>query len=127
MKIIYNKYIPFKGYTAINLFNIVVIRKDKKQVFERAPYLLDKLKRHEYIHTKQGRELLWLLFYISYIVEYLIRKIQYRKAKKANGYKDKKAAYRNISFEREAYTNEYDITYSKKRKLFAFIKYLKEV
>jgi hypothetical protein len=34
-------------------------------------------------------------------------------------------AYMNIPFEKEAYANENDYTYIKKRKLFSWIKYFK--
>nr|DAU35071.1 MAG TPA: hypothetical protein [Caudoviricetes sp.] len=37
---------------------------------------------------------MWIGFYLWYIIEYLIRLIMYR---------DTKLAYKNISFEREAY------------------------
>jgi hypothetical protein len=30
MKVIYNKFIPFKGYKAMNLFGIVFVRKGAK-------------------------------------------------------------------------------------------------
>lgn len=30
MKIIYNKFIPFKGFVAINLFGILFVRKEYK-------------------------------------------------------------------------------------------------
>jgi hypothetical protein len=32
--------------------------------------------------------------------------------------------YHNISFEREAYTNDHDLNYLKKRRIFAFRRYL---
>jgi hypothetical protein len=74
------------------------------------------LVNHEKIHIKQQLELFWLPFFIWYYFEFLCRFIQYRNWQKA---------YQNISFEREAYRNEYDLNYLNTRKRFAFLKYLK--
>ena len=107
MRIIYNNIIPFKGFTAINLFGILFVRKNRT--------LSVKTINHEKIHTKQMKEVLYIGFYIWYIIEWLIRLIQHRNAKEA---------YYNISFEREAYANENDLDYLKSRKLFSWRKYL---
>ena len=72
---------------------------------------------HERIHTAQQRELLFIPFYIWYLIEWLIRLIQYRNWNKA---------YLNISFEREAYTHGHNLSYLKNRKLYSFLKYLKQ-
>jgi len=48
-----------------------------------------------------------------YVVEWIIRLFL-----KGN-------AYRNISFEREAYSNEKDLSYLDNRKIFAWTKYIK--
>lgn len=104
MKIIRNKYIPFQGYKAINLFGILFVRGNVR--------IDDITLNHEKIHTAQIKELWYIFFYIWYIIEWLIR------LPKGN-------AYRNISFEREAYTNQDDLNYLKNRKRFDFAKYLK--
>ena len=65
----------------------------------------DRLLNHERIHLRQQVELLVLPFYIWYLIAY------FRKG------------YRNVSFEREAYGNEYDLDYLKRRKPFSFFKY----
>lgn len=70
---------------------------------------------HEKIHLKQQLELLWLPFFIWYSIEFLVRLIQF---------KNKQLAYKNISFEQEAYANELNMNYLKNRKLFSFINYL---
>jgi len=111
MKIVYNNYLPSKRFAAINLFGIVFARSEKKP-------LSAKIQRHEGIHTRQMIELLFVFFYLWYGIEWLVRFIQYRNAH---------TAYRNISFEREAYDNELDIDYLKNRKFYAFIRYLKKV
>ena len=70
---------------------------------------------HERIHTAQERELLFIPFYIIYLLELCVRRMQY------NSWKD---AYYNISFEREAYTHGRDLTYLKKRKPYSWIRFL---
>lgn len=107
MKIIYNNIIPFKGFKAINLFGVLFVRKHSVM-------MPDDL-RHERIHTAQMREMLYLFFYVWYIIEWLFRLIQYR---------DSLKAYRNISFEREAYDNQCRFCYFERRKHFAWCRYL---
>lgn len=109
MKIRYTKHFPIKGYAAINIFGVVFARKDCSP-------LSQKIINHEAIHTLQMRELLYVFFYVWYGLEWLIRFIQYRNTNKT---------YRNISFEREAYANQYDNGYLKSRKWYRFMKYLK--
>ena len=89
-------------------FPFILIR-DKKLVQDIT------LLNHERVHLRQQVELMILPFYIWYIVEYLIRLIIY---------KNKQRAYRNISFEREAYANENSMEYLNKRKLWTFLKYI---
>lgn len=73
------------------------------------------LINHEAIHLRQQLELLIVPFFIWYGIEFLYRLLQYR-----NRY----LAYKNISFEREAYENEGDLDYLNKRRWFYFIYYL---
>ncbi len=70
---------------------------------------------HERIHTAQQRELLFIPFYILYVAEWLIRLLKHHSWQKA---------YRNISFEREAYTHGHNLDYLKNRKPYSFLKYL---
>lgn len=70
---------------------------------------------HEKIHLRQQIEMGILIFYIWYGIEYLFRLIQY---------KNRFLAYKNISFEREAYKNETNLQYLKQRKFYNFIYYL---
>lgn len=109
MKIVYNKYIPFTDHSAINLFGVVFAKSIYKP-------LSIKNIRHEAIHTKQMKELLFIPFYLWYVIEWLIRTIQYNSVLRG---------YYNISFEREAYANHGNTEYLKDRKLFSFLKYLK--
>lgn len=100
MKTIVNPWIPPKGFCAINLFGVLFIRPEVKEISRIT-------LNHEEIHTAQMKELGYVLFYLIYVVEWLVRLF-----KPGN-------AYRNISFEKEAYTNQYDIAYLSKRKHFA--------
>lgn len=70
---------------------------------------------HERIHTAQQRELLFIPFYIIYIIEWLVRLIQFR---------NRQDAYMNISFEREAYAHGHDLNYLPNRKHYAWTGYL---
>lgn len=70
---------------------------------------------HERIHLRQQVEMLVIFFYIWYSLEFVIRLIQYRNRHKA---------YRNISFEREAYQNENNLKFLSTRRFFNFIRFL---
>lgn len=74
------------------------------------------LLNHERIHLRQQIELLVIPFYLWYGIEFVVRFFQYKNWDKA---------YRTISFEREAYDNESDLEYLKKRKFWRFWKFLK--
>ncbi|MCS4237854.1 hypothetical protein M2306_000616 [Myroides gitamensis] len=74
------------------------------------------LVNHERIHLKQQLELLILPFYLWYGIEFLIRLLYLRNRKKA---------YRAISFEQEAYKNEANLAYLKQRKTYAFFQYMR--
>ena len=122
MKIIRNKYIPFPGFKAINLFGVLFVKNNAK--------IDDVTINHEAIHSKQFIELMilfavatvfirwWmplfspLFFYIWYVIEWVIR------LPKGN-------AYKNISFEREAYANEGDASYLNGRYWFNFLRYIR--
>lgn len=107
MKVIYNNVIPFPGYKVVNICGILFVRKGSK---------VDAIDlNHEKIHSSQIFELLVIFFYLWYVIEWIVRFFQY-------GSK----AYRNISFEREAYDNEGDLAYLYHRKPYQFLKYLKQ-
>ena len=103
MKVIYNNIIPFPNYQCMNLFGILFARKNAK--------LSDSTLNHESIHTAQMKELLYIPFYLLYGLEQLVKLIK-------NGFKGH-SAYRDISFEKEAYNNEHDLNYLKTRQHYA--------
>ena len=59
MKIVYNKWIPFKGFYAINLFGIYFIREQYKDT-----KISEKTLNHEAIHTEQMKELGYIYSFI---------------------------------------------------------------
>ncbi|WP_414000271.1 hypothetical protein ACMDB5_06890 [Flavobacterium sp. W1B] len=108
MYLIVSKYLIPKGYRGLTAFPFVFIK-----------YRMDIKNRvfinHEKIHLRQQLEMLVLPFFLWYFLEYLIRLVQFR---------NRDLAYRNISFEREAYAKESEADYLEKRPFFRFLKYL---
>lgn len=114
-----------KGKVIVSSFLTALFSAGRANAVTIFPFVFVQTKRmqknnvlinHEQIHIKQVLELLVLLFYVLYITEFLIRLACYR---------DFDKAYRNISFEREAYRNEADLQYLKKRRYWSFINYYK--
>ena len=106
MKIVYNNILPVKGFTAMNLFGIIFARNEYKPLARR-------IQNHEAIHTVQMKEMLYIFFYFWYLVEWLVKLFRYGRN-----------AYENISFERGAYTYQYDYSHLEKRKKYHWIKRL---
>ena len=95
------------GYLGLTLFPFIFLK--------RKDLALNKtLINHEKIHLRQQIELLIVLFYLIYVIEFLIRLIKL---------KNWKQAYLSISFEKEAYKNESDLKFLKKRPFWNFIHY----
>ena len=87
--ILISKYVVPRGYLGLTIFPFMFL---KHKVLRDNSILIN----HERIHLRQQIELLVIPFFVVYTVEFLCRLIQYKKWT---------LAYRNISFEREAYTN----------------------
>ena len=102
------KHFFYKNYVGLTLWPFIILKNDalKEDIV---------LINHEKIHLRQQLELLILPFYFLYIFEWLVRSLLYL---------DMYKAYKNISFEKEAYENETNLNYSFERKAFGFIKYL---
>jgi hypothetical protein len=107
--ILYSKYLVPKGYLGLTIYPFVLL-KDKKLKDDKV------LLNHEQIHLKQQLELLILLFFLWYVFEFLIRLFYY---------KNWNMAYKNISFEREAFYNEANLNYLKQRRFWCFLKYIR--
>lgn len=89
-------FVPFR-ISAIAIFPFIFIRKEKREN--------KKLINHERIHIRQQVELLFIGFVLLYYLEMIFK------------------GYRGISFEREAYENESDLEYLKRRKFWSFNNY----
>lgn len=100
--------VPFLGPDGMALFPFILIRQPNPGAV---------LLNHERIHLRQQLELGIVPFYVWYLTEYLFRLLQYR---------DHYNAYLNISFEREAYANDVNLSYLKTRPWFAFWRYLRK-
>jgi hypothetical protein len=104
MLIIRNKFIPFRGFSAINILGILFVRPNTR--------VTPRLLNHERIHTAQMLEMGIIFFYLWYVIEWLFRLTQ-----RGN-------AYYRISFEREAYTHQSEPSYLSNRAPWAWRHYL---
>ncbi len=110
MFLLVNKYVFGRRFVGVAVWPFIIIK--YKKLKDDTIFM-----NHERIHLRQQLELLILPFYIIYMIEFLFRLLQYR---------DRYTAYRNISFEREAYENEKNIDYIKERSFWAFRNYITE-
>ena len=107
MIIVWQSLLKNTKISAITLFPVIILRKHESRH--------DKiLINHEKIHLRQQLELLIIFFYIWYVLEYYFHYFRL---------KDPYKAYRMISFEREAFSQEENIGYLKERKLWSFYRY----
>jgi hypothetical protein len=88
----------------LTLWPFIILKKENARII-----------RHESIHIKQQVEMLIIFFYLWYVFEWLLKFIRYKKFE---------VSYRNLSFEKEAYSNENDLLYLNKRKKYSWTKYL---
>lgn len=109
MILIVFKYLTPRGFRGLAFYPFVFI-------LNKSDRLNKAFINHEKIHLRQQLELFILPFYVWYLLEYLFRLVQY---------KDRKKAYFNISFEREAYANEKNLHYLEQRSFWNFLKFLK--
>jgi hypothetical protein len=101
--------VPFLWVSGMAFFPFIFIRTKKPS---------KTLINHEKIHIRQQLEMGIVLFYIWYGIEYYHNRF----IKKYSPYK----AYRNICFECEAFENEDDLGYLKKRNLWSFMAYFRK-
>ena len=109
VRIVTCRWFPPKGFKAIMLFWWLIVKKGCN--------VTSVLLRHEQIHVQQQSEMLLIPFFLWYGVEFVFRLCQYR---------EWRLAYKNISFEREAYANEKNVEYLNERAPYAWIKHLKK-
>jgi hypothetical protein len=105
--IIFTRGRIFRYYTGFSFFIFIWISRLETQK--------DRLIRHERIHFKQQLELIFVLHWLLYAVFYLISRIKGQRHY---------IAYRYNPFELEAYENDLDMEYLKKRKWFSWVKYI---
>lgn len=115
LKLAYSKVLPPKGYLAITLFGYLIRREEYKD-----KPISQRTWIHENIHHYQAYDFGigfcgYFIFYILYGLEWLWKwpcvLFRYR-------------PYRSLSFEQEAYNNQYDQNYLSNRKRFAWAKYI---
>lgn len=111
MWIVKTKLVP-KGFIGFTVFPFIFTKIDIGTDYR---IKINVHLRHEITHLKQQVELLIIPFFILYLLNYLVNLVIYRNRKKA---------YRNICFEREAYKNQNSRNYLPNRKPYSFIKYL---
>ena len=95
----------------ITLYPYIFLK--KSYVDKMTPEKLKETINHESIHVRQEEQLLVIFFYLWYGIEFFIKFLKYGND-----------AYKNLSFEREAYANESNLDYLKTRKFWAFLKYI---
>jgi hypothetical protein len=108
MIVIVAKYLIPKGFVGITLWPFVLLASE-------ADGNNEITIRHEKIHLRQQLEMLVLPFFVWYGIEFVFRLMRS---------KNPKLAYKNISFEREAYANEKSPDYLKSRAFWNFLKFI---
>ncbi|RXF68049.1 hypothetical protein [Arcticibacter tournemirensis] len=103
--IIHVSFLPAEGMA---IFPFILV---KKKIYKTDALLI----RHEHIHLRQQVEMIVIFFYLFYLLNYLFNLLYYR---------NHRQAYLNIIFEKEAYTMEGEVEYLKKRRPFAWIKFI---
>ena len=102
------KYVVPKGYSGITIYPFVVLKKECQKAD-------GVFINHEKIHLLQQKEMCVIFFYVWYVIEFLIKLL---KCWSWN------TAYRTISFEQEAYANEANLGYIKKRPKWAVFNFI---
>lgn len=106
---IYTRNKIFNYYTGLSFFIFIWIRKE--------PQDQTQLVRHEKIHFWQQVEMLFIFHWLFYALFYLVGRV--------NG-QCHYIAYRYNPFELEAFTNDHDVDYLRKRRPFAWMGFIKE-
>ena len=125
MKVIYNKFVPPKGFYAITVIKWIFVKDEYKYLDGSSVY--NKMINHESIHEQQILDFTpeafpsWLrytigsiCFYPLYVLEWLLKLIPCLITKKN--------AYRSLCAEQEAYKNERNFDYIKNRPKLTWLK-----
>ena len=107
MFIVKLRFLIPKGFAALTIFPFIFVKTDE---IKNNKVIIN----HEKIHIRQQIELLFVLFFLWYFIEFILLYMRYR---------DRYKAYRNIVFEKEAYCNEKGFVYLDKRTTFSFLTY----
>ena len=107
MIVIVNRFLLRKGFQGMALWPFVIVR-------EKSLLNDEVLINHERIHLRQQLEMGIVFFFLWYVVEFVLRWIRTGNRRKA---------YRNISFEQEAFKYEKSLHYLKQRPIWSFLKY----
>ena len=125
MKVIYNKFIPFKGFYAITVIKWIFVREEYKYLDGLSVY--DKMINHESIHKQQMLDFTpetfpsWLRYTIGSICFYLLYGLEWL-FKLIPCLIKKKNTYRSLCAEQEAYNNEMDFKYIENRPKLSWLK-----
>ena len=101
-RLVFNKLIPFNGFLAMTLWPFIFVREELAKMYSTV------VNNHEHIHAEQQKEMLIVGFALA-LIGFVF----------GLGW-----AYRNISFEREAYANEKDLAYLGRRRHFIWLTYM---
>ena len=125
MKVIYNRFIPPKGFYAITVIKWIFVRDKYKHLDGSSIY--NKMINHESIHEQQILDLTpetfpsWLRYTIGSICFYLLYGLEWL-FKLIPCFIKKKNAYRSLCAEQEAYKNERNFNYIKNRPKLSWLK-----
>ena len=125
MKVIYNKFIPFKGFYAITIIKWIFVREEYRYLDGLSVY--NKMINHESIHEQQILDFTpkifpkWLRYTIGSICFYLLYGLEWL-FKLIPCLIKNKSAYRSLCAEQEAFKNEADSNYINKREKLAWLK-----
>ena len=125
MKVIYNKFIPFKGFYAITIIKWIFVTEACRYLDGSSLY--NKMVNHESIHEQQILDFTpemfpsWLrytigsiCFYLLYVLEWLFKLIPCLITKNN--------AYRSLCSEQEAFENELNQNYISERRKLLWLK-----
>ena len=125
MKVIYNRFIPPKGFYAITVIKWIFVRDKYKYLDGSSIY--NKMINHESILEQQILDLTpetfpsWLRYTIGSICFYLLYGLEWL-FKLIPCFIKKKNAYRSLCAEQEAYKNERNFNYIKNRPKLSWLK-----